>query len=185
MNQQTTHTTHTTNPAQGLVALFATAAAFDSMKKTRNSRFFKSNPPPFGLVDVVNGEMVRSVLHAGANADASDEKGKTGLHWAASLGTPGAIEAIGSLGLVGANTNAKDNNGDTALHVAAKAGHVAAVVTLMKLGASLEIRNNAGWTPADVAHPDVLVALAAMEADRLDGRLPEAVAGATQARGRF
>lgn len=187
MNQHTTHTTHTThtaNPAQSLVALFATAESFDQMK-TRNNPFLKTNPAPFGLVDVVNGQMVRSVLHAGAHANASTNEGKTGLHWAAGLGTKGALEAIGTLANVGADTNARNKDGDTPLHVAAKAGHVAAVVMLMELGASLEIRNNAGLTAADVAHPDVLVALAAIEADRLDGRLPEAVAIKVPARSRL
>lgn len=56
---------------------------------------------------------LRELLAGGADPDATDQTGKTALHWAAMNGHEALAAALLD---AGANVNAKDRNGRTPLH---------------------------------------------------------------------
>jgi ankyrin repeat protein len=88
---------------------------------------------------------VRSLLKDGADVNAVQGDGVTGLHWAARLG---AEELAGTLVVAGANVKAATRFGAiTPLHLAAERGSGAVVGLLVKAGAEVDARTSTGATP--------------------------------------
>jgi len=92
-------------------------------------------------------ERVKSLLAAGAEVDAKDEKGITALLYASSEGHPQTVEALLD---AGAEVDAPANDGMTALMVVAK-GNTEIAQALLDAGADVEARTQRGVTPLMVA----------------------------------
>lgn len=89
--------------------------------------------------------IVRFVLQSGANAEATDNKGKTALFYAVEQND---IPAIDLLLTAGADINHRNNAGETAIFTPAKDGNIDMVKTLLQKGAFAKIKNKQGTTPA-------------------------------------
>ena len=87
---------------------------------------------------------VRALLADGADVDAAQGDGMTGLHWAA---RHGATEIVTLLLDAGADRGVTTRLGDhTPLHVASRAGRAAAVTTLLEAGADVHALTETGAT---------------------------------------
>jgi len=84
-----------------------------------------------------------ALLDNGANANASDDGGRTALMEAAYAGHSRAVEALIKRG---ADVNAKDCAGWTALMEAASKSHIETVKILLDYGADSLARARNGWT---------------------------------------
>jgi ankyrin repeat protein len=82
--------------------------------------------------------------------DLTDDNGTTALHRAAQKGSVLAATLIN----YNTNVNAKANNGWTPLHYAAKNDRKALVTLLLEKGANIEVVNDSGKTPLQVASPE-------------------------------
>ena len=80
---------------------------------------------------------VRESLRQGANPNEKDSQNRTGLHWAAQLGSLGIVRCLIEHE---AQVNVSDNLGFTPLVVAAGEGHDLIVRELLDAGASAKIR---------------------------------------------
>ena len=78
-----------------------------------------------------------------------DKKGYTGLHRAASIGSQPIIRLLVKHGKV--NLNAQDKDGWSAMHHALAEGHGDTAALLINLGADVNIQNNNGEVPLQVA----------------------------------
>jgi ankyrin repeat protein len=88
---------------------------------------------------------VRTLLKDGADVNAVQGDGVTGLHWAARLG---AEELASTLVVAGANVKAATRFGAiTPLHLAAERGAGAVVALLVKAGADVDAPSSTGATP--------------------------------------
>ncbi|XP_029053540.1 ankyrin repeat family A protein 2-like isoform X2 [Osmia bicornis bicornis] len=107
------------------------------------------------------GELTPEHINS-SSVDAPDEKGLTGLMWAAGYGQLGSAEKLLK---AGANKNYRGLNGETPLHLAAAYGHHDLVKLLLNHGAD----SNEGNTPliygAYGNHPHVCYELLSREAD--------------------
>ncbi|KAG8793139.1 hypothetical protein FRC12_003775 [Ceratobasidium sp. 428] len=131
--------------------------------------------------------IVQELLGAEANAGATNDKGLTPLHYAASKGRVD----VGKLLIArGADINAKDKAGQHPLHRAASAGHDAFLTILLnppegRPKTRLNTGDRLGNTPLhlalDSAHAAAAVVLIEAGADRsrlnTDGQAPEEVDG--------
>jgi ankyrin repeat protein len=91
---------------------------------------------------------LRSLLAAGADANARDQYGSTPLHSAVSWGD----REIASLLLDhGADVHARGWEGWTPMHTAAGMGNPGVIGLLLDRGAEIDARDNAGWTPLHLA----------------------------------
>lgn len=81
-----------------------------------------------------------------------NKQGNSTLHKASDHGYSELSEML--LGVQPALLNLKNFQGDTPLHLAVRSNYTDVVVSLMRRGASLAIRNNAGETPVDLATAD-------------------------------
>jgi ankyrin repeat protein len=92
----------------------------------------------------------------------------TALHIAAELGHAGFAKEV--LSVKGELLVSKNADGDTPLHVAAFNGKLAVVKVLLAAGASVNARDNEGWTPLsqarDQGYPDVVECLKSYGATR-------------------
>lgn len=100
----------------------------------------------------------RMLLEKGANARATDNEGRTALHYAAEAkntsGTDalhraakeGNVVVMRSLLAEGADVNSRDSTGATALHWAAAWGHELAVRLLLENGVEVMAADGYGWT---------------------------------------
>jgi len=103
-------------------------------------------------------DLVRALLHHGANPHATNRLGDQPIH-AAAVGSPGSPQwnpaaqsaTIRALIDAGADPNATDNRGITPLHRAVRTRCSAAVRTLLDLGADPSRRNKSGSTPLSLA----------------------------------
>jgi len=87
---------------------------------------------------------VRALLKEGADVNAVQGDGVTGLHWAA---RQGAAELAGTLIVAGANVKATTRFGAiTPLHLAAERGSAAVIALLVKGGADVNARTSTGAT---------------------------------------
>jgi hypothetical protein len=96
------------------------------------------------------------LLSAGANVRRRNRIGRTALHYAVGAGRA----AVDLLLAAGADPNAQDNEGATPLHVAIERGNVSAIEALRHGGASSDVRDALGRTPAELVseHHDVFTA---------------------------
>ncbi len=113
-------------------------------------------------------DAVRTLLQQGADVNAAQGDGMSGLHWAADRGD---AELTEMLVYAGANPGAVTRIGHyTPLHLASRAGSVAAVQALLKNGAKVEAKTSTtGVTPLHMAAsagvPAVVTALLDAQAD--------------------
>lgn len=112
----------------------------------------KGFTPLHSAVQLGDEESVRSLLDAGADANARDGRYGWSPLFLSLLSWDGWSEE-GPLLLLerGADINSVDNEGWTPLHYAADVGLKDAVVWLSENGADITARNNRGRTPLDVA----------------------------------
>ncbi len=89
-------------------------------------------------------ECLKHLLSGGANADAEDGRGMTGLHIAASKGD---LEFATILLEGGAKVDHANGNGYQAIHSAAGAGQLEMVELLLAKGADPSASDNSGFTP--------------------------------------
>ncbi|XP_029053536.1 DNA-binding protein RFXANK-like isoform X1 [Osmia bicornis bicornis] len=111
------------------------------------------------------GELTPEHINS-SSVDAPDEKGLTGLMWAAGYGQLGSAEKLLK---AGANKNYRGLNGETPLHLAAAYGHHDLVKLLLNHGADSNASDEEGNTPliygAYGNHPHVCYELLSREAD--------------------
>ena len=94
-------------------------------------------------------EKVRSLLGQGADVNAAQGDGMTGLHWAASNGNPQMAEVLIR---AGANLEAATRLGKhTPLHAASKAGRALVVKTLVEAGSNANATTTTGASPIHFA----------------------------------
>jgi ankyrin repeat protein len=93
--------------------------------------------------------LVRSLLRGGADVNAGQGDGTTGLHWAAMNGD---VEMIQLMIYAGANRESTTRLGAyTPLHLASKGGHFAAVGVLLESGSNPSALTGLGLTPLHFA----------------------------------
>ncbi|KZC04095.1 DNA-binding protein RFXANK [Dufourea novaeangliae] len=111
------------------------------------------------------GELTPEQINANT-VDAPDEKGLTGLMWAAGYGQLGSARQLLK---AGANKNYRGLNGETPLHLAAAYGHHDLVKLLLNHGADSNASDEEGNTPliygAYGDHPHVCYELLSRGAD--------------------
>lgn len=94
-------------------------------------------------------ETIALLVAHGADANATDEQGRTALHQAASGdGTAGAAQALLASG---ADVNAQDERGRTPLHLAAGVPRLDIVHVLVHHGADVNVEDTQGRTPLALA----------------------------------
>ncbi|GBP88397.1 E3 ubiquitin-protein ligase mind-bomb [Eumeta japonica] len=76
-------------------------------------------------------EVIRTLVAAGADADAEDRDGDRAAHHAAFGDEPAALRALAG---AGADLNARNRRRQTPLHIAVNKGHLGVVRTLLQLG---------------------------------------------------
>ena len=91
-----------------------------------------------------NADLVKLLLEAGADANASLPGGETILMTAARAGN---LEAVKALLARGADPNARERSDQTALMWAAAEGHAAVVQALIDAGADIRAKLKSGFTP--------------------------------------
>lgn len=89
-------------------------------------------------------DLVRALLAAGADVNATNVRGGTALMYAA---TQGETEIVAALLSRGAAVNARAENDWTAVTLAAATGQAAVVRQLLDAGADANIADIYGWTP--------------------------------------
>lgn len=128
-------------------------------------------PQLYGRSDITfhtlagQGELTPETIHP-ANVDAPDDKGLTGLMWAAGYGQLGSARQLHK---ARADPNARGFNGETPLHLAAANGHHDFVKLLLNYGADPNACDEDGNTPliysAHGDHPHVCYELLSRGAD--------------------
>jgi len=86
-----------------------------------------------------------------------DKAGSTPLHWAAHGGHLECLKYL--LDVENIQLDVKNKLGDTPLHSAAWKGHAEAVRMLLDKGARVDLKNNDGKSPLDLAHDAQTAAL--------------------------
>ena len=92
-------------------------------------------------------ELVRLLLEAGSNPNATDNDGVTPLHWAAGKGMTTAAQMLIA---AGAKVNARDSVSFTPLHNAAQGGWCEVARVLLSAGADTTARHSGGQTPLEI-----------------------------------
>jgi ankyrin repeat protein len=96
-----------------------------------------------------NAESVRTLLRGGADVNAAQGDGMTGLHWAASYDD---LEVARMLLYAGGNVHARTRVGAyTPLHLASTRGHGEIMKALVEAGAAVNARTSTGVTPLMLA----------------------------------
>lgn len=93
------------------------------------------------------GEALDMLLAHGADVNAADNTGMTALHGAAMMGRKEMLWLLGN----GADWKQRDAFGDLPSHTAALYDQARVLVALFEAGDSLQEKNNAGFTPLDLA----------------------------------
>jgi ankyrin repeat protein len=111
-------------------------------------------------------DAVTALLHAGADANATGQDGRTPMHIAAEHGR---IDVVKALLVAGADTRSAMPDGRTPLHAASEHGHIDVVKALLVAGADPSSAMSDGRTPLHAAsengHLDVVKALLVAGAD--------------------
>ena len=115
-----------------------------------NVRNFRGGETPLHRAAIRNPDLdvSRTLIGAGADVNAQDEKGATPLHSAAHNPSTGRADLLIE---AGADVGARDNSGATPLHHAAESGREAMIVRLVEAGADPNARDQAGRTPLRIA----------------------------------
>jgi len=104
---------------------------------------------------------VEELIQAEADINASDENGKSALHWAASVNN---VDAVNTLLAHGANRDAQDNKDETPLFLSCREGSYQAAKALLDHCANRDITDHMDRLPTDVAqerlHHDIVRLLA-------------------------
>lgn len=96
-----------------------------------------------------NINFLNECVHNRVSVNGLDKAGSTPLHWAAH---GGHLECLQRLLIVdNCQLDVKNKLGDTPLHSAAWKGHAEAVRMLLDKGARVDLKNNEGKTPLDLA----------------------------------
>ena len=107
---------------------------------------------PKALVESVRDgklDLVNELIASGANVEAKDWKGRTGLHYAAEKGFVDVAKALLS---AGAKLDPKTTEGLTPLHCATWMGEDPSIaLAFIAAGADLEAQDLEGWTPLHTA----------------------------------
>ncbi len=97
-------------------------------------------------------ELVRLLIHRGADLNVTDSDGKTALHWTACGNLHTGQEFAYLLLASGAGKNLTDSNGRTALHLAARCDDTEELVNIfITAGVDLNLRDNDGRTALHLA----------------------------------
>lgn len=96
-----------------------------------------------GFYATATPESLQTVLDAGAEVTATDNAGKTPLHWAAKA-TP---EVFGALIAAGADVNAVDTLNRAPIHFISAASSGENIRLLLAAGADANVRTANNWTP--------------------------------------
>jgi ankyrin repeat protein len=128
--------------------------------------------PFFLAAKFLEGDMMRALVAAGADARLGVKDGTTPLMAATGVGWKGGsvtrrdtvsffaavrpdedrvLAAVKLMLDLGADVNASNQNGDTALHGAASHGYTAVTQLLVDHGAKLDVKNKRGQAPSDIA----------------------------------
>ena len=101
--------------------------------------------------------VVEELIQAEADINASDESGKSALHWAASVNN---VDAVNTLLAHGANRDAQDLKDETPLFLACREGSYQAAKALLDHCANRDIMDHMDRLPKDVAqerlHEDIV-----------------------------
>merc|ERR1711962_1611257 len=101
--------------------------------------------------------IVEELIQSDADINASDENGKSALHWAASVNN---VEAVNTLLAHGANRDAQDCKDETPLFLACREGSYQAAKALLDHCANRDITDHMDRLPRDVAqerlHHDIV-----------------------------
>ncbi|XP_072936758.1 E3 ubiquitin-protein ligase MIB1 [Epargyreus clarus] len=89
-------------------------------------------------------EVIRTLVEAGAEADAEDRDGDRAAHHAAFGDEPAALRALAA---AGADLNARNRRRQTPLHIAVNKGHLGVVRTLLQLAVHPSLQDSEGDTP--------------------------------------
>ncbi len=95
-------------------------------------------------IDADDSSLLRKVLEAGLNVNATFDDGSTPLMGAAQTGH---IDRVRALISAGASANAQTRDGTTALLLAAQGGRAEIVRALLDAGAAVNVRTKTGVTP--------------------------------------
>ena len=95
-----------------------------------------------------DAETVRRLVGGDGNPNQTDERSRTGMHYAAINGN---LEIIAILIKANAKLNVQDSLGDTPLHLAADHGQTEAAKLLLDVGAQVDPQNKNGLTPLMIA----------------------------------
>lgn len=121
----------------------------DFLKKTVNSINSYKNSPLYSAVYLQDYNIVKILLHFGADANLYNSYFGTILHFAVRDGETSIVMLLTER--ESTNIDAVDSFGNTALHIAARNGQYEMVNILMALGAKVRL-NDERLTPLDGAH---------------------------------
>ncbi len=114
-------------------------------------------------------DLLRLVLDHGVDANATDQRGRTPLHWAARVAS---TQSVALLLERDADANTRDHRGRTPMHDAALAGQGAIIDMLRAGGAQVDARDDEQVTPMMLAcasgHDQILDRLAGSDIDARD-----------------
>eukprot|EP00051_Salpingoeca_urceolata_P013792 m.174482 g.174482 ORF g.174482 m.174482 type:complete len:224 (+) comp17899_c0_seq6:1027-1698(+) len=91
---------------------------------------------------------VAMYIEKGANPSASDNRGRTALHFASAKGDLAMVRLLLSRH---ANPNVVDANGNTPLHLAACTNHTEVITALLQAGTNIHAKDGSGRTPLEYA----------------------------------
>lgn len=101
--------------------------------------------------------VVEELIQSDADINASDENGKSALHWAASVNN---VDAVNTLLAHGANRDAQDHKDETPLFLACREGSYQAAKALLDHCANRDITDHMDRLPRDIAqerlHHDIV-----------------------------
>lgn len=92
---------------------------------------------------------IKPFVEMGLDVDCPDQDGGTPLHWAAAEDSLEAAEVL--INDVGANIDALNSRHEVPLHYACRFGAIKVAELLVEKGSRIDLRNNEGKVPYDVA----------------------------------
>ena len=98
---------------------------------------------------IESAALMSALIEASADKNVANNDGETPLYWAAMTGTFLAVKALAD---AGADLNAQDaRTGNTPLHAAVSHDDIALIHYLISKNVRIDLRNNAGLTPPELA----------------------------------